>query len=292
MRALSSTTLAASLALLGGCSAAVGTPSELDADTATPVHAVVVVERAQQGDGARVAVVARFVSVRGGVVDDRALRMVGALSRVPAGGACAVLDDAEEGAVRGVELHDVGAVTLEAASTRSALVTRQVPDPIGRVTGVFYFSPADIHAVAPGAKVSLLVQGSPHGDIAPFVVAGAAPRDLGEVRVAGQDIARPVVVAASGGPIEITWEGSEGASPRPGDDATVFVDVSTARQTTRCAFADVGRASVPAAALSGDTGQITLHRIKRDRFAARGVEPGELRFDFSRTASFTRAFAR
>lgn len=271
-------------ALLMGCSATVGASSDVDADTTGPVTAVVVVERVQQGDASRVSAIARFVRVRGGAVDERALQTVGAATEIPAVGACLILGEGDETAIRGVELQDVGAVTLEASSSRIQLAARQVPDPVGRVTGVFYFAPTDVQAVVPSARVALHVQGA--GEVAPFSVATSTPQDLGEIRVGGQDMSRPVVLSVRSGSTELSWDAADDPS-----SSTFYVDVSdlgAKRLATRCAFPDTGRAVLPGRAVSGDAGQISIHRVRRERFAVRGVEPGELRFDFSRTTSYVR----
>src|SRR5437879_778319 len=77
---------------LAGCSANVAaTPEPADAE-ASALTAVVVVERTvgyAGADSARSEAVARFVRVRGGTVDEDALRMVGAAVDFPPLGACA-----------------------------------------------------------------------------------------------------------------------------------------------------------------------------------------------------------
>ncbi|MBL8611329.1 MAG: hypothetical protein JNL38_28555, partial [Myxococcales bacterium] len=280
MRTLSAIVVAS--AALAGCSANMGATNDVDADSVTPSTAVVVLERTSQGpDTTRVGAVARFVHTRSGQVDERALRTVGAQLDLPAPGACAALAGDDDVAARGVELADVGAISVEAGDRRALLTARQVPDPVGRVTGVFYVGSSETGAhVAPGGRVALKVAGSQ--DVGAFTVVGQAPADLGDLRIGGQDAARGVVSLAAGAPVELTWDASD--DPRD----VVYVDVGgrVGAVVTRCAFADSGRATLGATVLATDEGSLAVHRVRRERFAARGVEPGELRFDFARVAVY------
>src|SRR5439155_6387963 len=130
--------------------------------------------------------------------------------------------------------------------------------------------------------------GSPELDVMPFAVSATAPGEPSELRIAGQD-ARAVAGVAIGasGPVELTWEAGA-----PED--SLYVDVAggaaaPALPTVRCLFADSGRANIPAAAFSGiDEGALTVHRLHRESFRARGVDPGEVRFDFARVVAISR----
>ncbi len=288
MRTLSAIGIAS--AALMGCSASVGAATDVDAESTTPSTAVIVLERTTQatpaGETVRAGAVARFVHTRWGAVDDHALRTVGAHVELPALGSCAAIASGDDVAARGVDLADVGAVVVEGPAGRAALSPRQVPDPVGRVTGVFYVSPSDVaHVTAPGARVALRVSGS--AEVSPFTAQAQAPADLADVRLGAQDLARgavvlPLVATPS---VDLAWEPSD--DPRD----VVYVDVTGSagsRSTTRCAFADTGHASLTAALFVVDEGTIAVHRLHREKFAARGIEPGELRFDFARVATYTR----
>lgn len=288
MRTLSAIGIAS--AALMGCSASVGATPDVDAESTTPSTAVIVLERTIQGqatpsgESVRAGAVARFVHTRWGAVDDHALRTVGAHVDLPALGSCAAIAGSDDVAARGVDLADVGSVVVEGPAGRAALAQRQVPDPVGRVTGVFYVSPSDVaHVAAPGARVTLRVSGS--AEVSPFTTQAQAPADLADVRLAGQDFTRgAVAVPAAAQSLDLAWE--------PSDDArdVVYVDVTAARgrEGVRCAFADTGRASLAASAFLLDEGTIAVHRLHREKFAARGIEPGELRFDFARVATYAR----
>jgi hypothetical protein len=80
------------------------------------------------------------------------------------------------------------------------------------------------------------------------------------------------------GATDLAWE--------PGSDRDmVVVEITGAPSTMRCAFADVGRATIPASAF-GAQGVVTLHRIHREPFVTAGVDRGEIRFDFARSITY------
>lgn len=255
------------LSILVGC--AVDNPDGPDAEAQVSSSAagVVVVERTGAGD----AIVARFVRARQGAVDDAILRMAGGLD-VPAAGTCTTSLDLSPPAVRGVDLLDVGAVTIDAPQGQTTvLLPRALPDPAGVVSGYFY-SARTAEAFAPGARVSLRASGGqdmPEG----FAVTVAAPRDLGEVRLDA---------TATG--LDVSWD-AETSDARD----LVYADVLAPTTVARCAANDVGRLAIPAATVAGiDEGSIVVHRVHREPLRARGIEPGEVRFDLSRTVSFRR----
>ncbi len=253
----------AALLALAGCS--VGSADVDTEPTAQSTAAIVVVERtAGPGDLARSEVIARFVRTSRGGVDEQALRIAGARA-VPAVGVCASLDEMDA-APRPVELADVGSVTVESAGARVALVPRQVPDPVGMISGVIYSAP--ISADQALARTDVRVSG---GELDGVTATATAPREM--TGVTADTTARG---------LELGWDA--------GDDArdVVFVDVSArGRVGVRCAFADGGRGVVPAAwVTANDVGTLTLHRVRRAPFQARGLDAAELRFDFARTIPF------
>ena len=114
--------------VLAACAAAAPDPGPDDAGS-TAATAIVAVERTVgPGDTVRGdTVLARFVRVRQGAVDDAALRVVGIAADVPAPGACAAPTESASASLagRGVELLDVGQVTVASA----VLLPRTMPDP-------------------------------------------------------------------------------------------------------------------------------------------------------------------
>ena len=269
-----------------GCSLS-ATPDAPDA--ADPISsaatAVVVVERTTgPGDAVRAdAVIARFVRVRQGVVDEQALRLAGAAWDLPAVGTCSSSSPppAAGRASAAVDLLDVGVLTLGdrevAGSARSTvLLPRTMFDPTGGVSGVFY-SGRSAEAFTPAARLQLHTSGGP--DLPEgFVVNVASPREVTEVRVRFSSN------------LEVTWEASES------DDARdlVYVDVLAgtkpgARLVARCTTLDVGQLIVPSTSLGAiEEGQLSVHRLHRESFRTKGIEPGEVRFDVARVVTFHR----
>lgn len=277
----------ASLYLIGisgagviACAVPAPEPTEATSSAAT---AIIVVERtAGPGEAVRGdAVIARFVRVKHGTVDDPALRIAGVAEDVPPAGSCvSPADNALMIQGRAVELLDVGQVTLSSQPTEGALkstvlLPRSMPDPAGVVSGVFYSSrSADVFA--PSSRVSLRSGGGPDL-LESFNVTVTAPRDLTDVRVA--------TVPAG---LDVTWDASEGVDAHD----VVYVDVLSPapRVVVRCAGADSGHLLVPSQDLRGsaDDRQVVVHRLHKEAFKAKGIDPGEVRFDVAKIASFRR----
>ncbi len=280
-----------------GCSVA-ATPDAPDADvTSTAATAVVVVERTTgPGDAVRGdAVIARFVRVRQGTVDDQALRTAGAAWDLPAVGSCssapaahAASDPPVAPQPRAIDLLDVGALALDdrdaptsGSSPRSTeLLRRTMFDPTGGVSGVFY-SARSTDAFSPSSSLRLHTSGGP--DLPDgFVVDVASPREIGDVRVAFRG---PTVSA-----LDVFWDAAD-------EDARdlVYVDVlSTSgrggpRLVTRCTTLDVGHLVVTGPLVGTlDEGQLAVHRLHRESFRSKGIERGEIRFDVARVVNFHR----
>ncbi len=272
-----------------GCSIS-ATPDAPDAAEATSstATAVVVVERTSgPGDAVRAdAVIARFVRVRQGTVDDQALRIAGAAWDLPAIGKCSTALPTEAALQpRSVDLLDVGVLTLgeqaEQGQTPKStiLLPRTMADPTGVVLGVFY-SARSTEAFTPASRLQLHTSGGP--DLPEgFLVNVATPRDVTDVRVTSADRSAN---------LDVAWEASES------DDARdmVYVDVLSAsrggaRLVARCTTLDVGHLVIPASALGVlEDGQLSVHRLHRESFHTKSIEPGEIRFDLARVANFHR----
>jgi hypothetical protein len=267
-----------------GCASPVAGADGLDAEAAAPATAVVVVERTSgPADGTRAEAVARFVQMRSGAVDEQALRLVGAVIDFPPLGACATPGAGRSnGAARAVRLADVGTVTLESNGVRTNLVPRQVPDVADLVNGVVYTARGEA-ALGPRATYSLRATGT--ADLEPFEVLATSPAEPTDVRISPQD-----------GALDVIWDAGSA-------DDVVYIDIASStnapRDTnagagtglTRCLFADGGHATIPASAIAvhagADAGTVTLHRLHRDSFHVRGLDGGEVRFDFARILPFS-----
>jgi hypothetical protein len=244
---------------------------------------VVVVERtAGPGDAARAEAIARFIQMRAGGIDEQALRMVGAAVEFPALGACSAIGRSwTDSPARAVKLANVGAVSLEANGVKTSLLARQVPDVADLVSGVVYTARAETSLAS---RTRYVLRGGGTSEIDAFEIAAFAPAEPADVRVGGQDGRALVTLTPSIG-ADMSWE------PGGGDDL-VYVDVASSEAgtpTVRCLFGDSGRAIIPSGAFGAiEDGTITIHRLHREAFRARGLDSGEIRFDFGRSVAFTR----
>ena len=298
---MAATTLA--VGLLAGCSANVSASSDgAEADAASgagsAATALVSIDSLSTGASDRkVSAVARFVRARDGVVDEDALRMVHASLSLPDIGTCAV-PDLEPESARAVSLLDLGSVTLESEGVQTALAPRELPDVADLVDGVVYTSRAlESDSLPAGARYTVNAGGN---DVVPaFAVRATAPSELHGLRLGGFDAdgagsgseASELLVDPSAS-LDLSWDASA-----DGTRDEVYVDVtagsgdgSTDGAALRCAFADSGRAELPAAAwdaLAGaGAGVITLHRLHRELLHPSGLGAGEVRFDFARQVTF------
>jgi hypothetical protein len=284
-----------------GCSAPVYSTGEgpMEASIAESAStAVVLVERiAAGGESTRAEAVARFVRMRSGAVDSEALRMIGAAIDFPALGACALSSDAkgsETTAARALELVDVGTISVEVNGSGLSLQLqpRRLPEIVDLVSGVVYSSRAPDPEALPSDATYILRAGGRLGlnaggdEFAPFAVMARAPGELDELWIGGQDAKTAGgLVLPSDTPVDLAWNAG-----RPED--LVYIDVaqltSTGMRNARCLFADVGRAVLPSSAIADGEGSLTFHRFHREVFQARGVDTGEIRFDFARVVSLRR----
>ena len=269
----------ASAALGTACAVSSPDPGP-ETTSSTTATAVVAVERTV-GPGETVrgdTVVARFVRVRQGAVDEAALRVAGIADDVPPSGSCTEPTDATFSSTslqggRGVELLDVGQVTVAALANDLAsesfrkstvLMPRAMPDPAGVVSGVFY-SARSTDAFAAGSKVALRSTGG--ADLDGFAVNVTAPRDLVDVRV----------TQLSAG-FDVTWDAADS------DVVYVVVLAPTPRAVIRCTASETGHITVPYTGT--DDGQVAVHRLHRESFKAKGLSPGEVRFDLAKIVAF------
>lgn len=277
------------VAPITACTGAVSDPAVPgDAEPSTTTAIVLVERTVDPTGGPRAEASARFVRVSAPATTRDALRTIGATADLPAPGTCVSLATLAGGETAGtpaaaptVELVDVGPVSLEVSGRETRLVPRQLPDVTDVVTGVVYARAADPTLFPPASRYVIHVSGGP--DVDPFDVSAVAPADPADVHIAGED---PTGVGiAAGTPIDLSW------TPDATDDA-LFVDVQPA--AVRCTIDGgqrsgeaPGRASVPASVLD-EAGTLVVHRMHRETLVARGLEGGEVRFDFSRSVAYVR----
>jgi len=275
--------------VLAGCSFSAVADAQDASEAVTSQSALVTVERTQ--DGTKTEVVARVLrGAERGPVDEAALRLAGFPEELPALGTCAAASQAVSApATRGLELVDLGQVAVELSDgTRTPLVARHVPDPAGVLSGVMYNARISDPERAPSAEPArVIVRAAGNAqdpDALSFVALVSVPHDLTDVRLAGVE---PREWAAVPGPVELTWAAGDG-------EAIVAIDVRAAdgRTTSRCTFADAGRASL---SLPSDEGSLVLHRVQRERFRLDGRDAhkgqksdGEIRFDTARVVTLSR----
>jgi hypothetical protein len=259
----------------------------MDADTMT-TSAVVIVERTLDATGgARAQTSARFVRVAVRSSKQDALRTIGAALDLPSRGACASIaalaeSTSQRESVPIIELADVGPISLEASQRETRLIPRQIPDVTDVVSGVIYARAVDPALLPAGTEYVVHVGGG--SDVDPFDLPVGAPQDPSDVHVVGEDATGRLVVA-SGVPVEVAWTPD-------GTDDTLYVDIQPAG--FRCVLgdganppADHAATTIPAS-LFDDAGTIAVHRVRRESLAGRGLDSGEIRFDFSRSVHFAR----
>ncbi len=302
MRLLRFAPIVLSLAALTlGCTGNVAASGETADAEASAITAVVVVERTSgnalnQAENARGEAVARFVRMRSGAVDDDALRSVGAAVDFPALGTCTRLSSGGGPTVfHALDLMDVGAVSLETEAAKTSLVARRLPDVADLVSGVVYtvrVRDDDRVAFPVRGHYVLRAAGSPDLDVAPFAVESTVIGEPTDVRVGGlEPHAGEKLLVPATRLVDVTWtRPSTNASTTDGEsDDLVYIDVTSASAaTTRCLFADNGRAILSGSAFGDGDGTVTTHRLHREVFHARGIDAGELRFDFARAVAFRR----
>jgi hypothetical protein len=155
-----------------------------------------------------------------------------------------------------------------------------MPDPTGVVSGVFY-SARSTEAFTPAGRLQLHTSGGPDMPEG-FRVDVASPHDVADVHV------------SSAGPtsgLDVSWE-ADAVSNDARD--LVYIDVlgPSSRLVARCTTLDVGQFAVPGSALTAiepdAQGQLAVHRLHRESFRAKSIEPGEIRFDVARVINFHR----
>lgn len=277
------------LTTVGAFAFACSSPTETytaDADRGS-THALVTIERrepASEHEASQARGFASFVRTPPEVDPSLVTRIAGLALDLPEAGGCALGPAREPGAaltpLRRVELLDAGDVTLETPEGRVALAPRAFPAVTSLVAGVVY-STRDLLASLPaGEAYALSASGS--ALLAPFSVSTEAPSALADVTLGGAPLGNEATLDPNG--TELTW--APGASRD-----LVYVSVASGDGTfgATCAFRDhTGRGSLPSTAMPpSGSANLAVHRLRivpLDVAATNGVDAGELRFDFARTA--------
>ena len=273
-------------ALSAACSVApVDYSAEADAGSST--HALITVERSavlNSLEAPRAAAFAGFVRTPPEVDASAMLSLAGFGLDLPAVGQCAEPNYERDSHLRlnplgRVEFLDAGDVTLRTRSTSSPLATRALPAVTDLIAGVVYTTRDRAAEPLPAATTYTLSTSG--GLLRAFSVNANAPAQLGAVNVGGTPLAELTNVSV-GSALALTW--SAGSSRD-----LVYVEFTTqdGSATTRCTFRDeAGTGTVPAAAFAGSgRGELSLHRVHSEPFAAGSVDAGEVRFDFEQSAN-------
>lgn len=266
-----------------GCAGTVSGASDgVDAEAISTTSAVVAIERtADSTEGSRAEASARFIRVVAPSSTDDALRAIGASLDLPASGSCAAITSlagtpAAQAPV--VELLDVGGITLQADGVETRLAARQLPDVTDVVSGVVY-ARATEPSLLP-ASTSYVIRVAGGQGLEPVVLTAVAPGDPGDVHIAGEDV--PGTLVATGATVDLSWPAATDLA-----DDVVYVDVRP--NGVRCVLdgATAGHGSV-STLFFDDAGTLVLHRLRRQPLSARGIDSGEVRFDFARTIAYVR----
>ena len=266
-----------------GCAGTVSGSDAVDAEASAKTSALVAIERTTDStQGSRAEASARFLRITAASTDD-AMHAIGAALDLPAVGTCAALstraaapsNGTDPGPVPVVELLDVGSVSLEAAGIETRLSPRQLPDVTDVVNGVVYSRATDPLLLPAGARYVVRVAGAP--GVGPIEVSAVAPADPADVRIAGETREGSGTLTASGSSVDLSWTARL--------DDVVYVDVRPSG--VRCALGDTGTGSVSTLLLD-DEGTLIIHRLHRESLHTRGIDSGEVRFDFARTVGYVR----
>lgn len=266
-----------------GCAGTVSGASDgVDAEAITTTSAVVAVERtADSTEGSRAEASARFIRVVAPSSADDALRAIGASLDLPASGSCAAITSlavAPSTQAPVVELLDVGGITVQADGVETRLAARQLPDVTDVVSGVVYARATDPSLLPTSTRYVIHVAGGQ--GLEPFELTAAAPGDPGDVHVTGEDV--PGTLVATGATVELSWPAAADRT-----DDVVYVDIRP--NGVRCVLdgATASHGSV-STLFFDDAGTLVVHRLRRQPLSARGIDSGEVRFDFARTIAYRR----
>jgi hypothetical protein len=300
-------------AFTAGCTGTIsGAQPGVDAET-TVTHAVVVVERtADTTEGTRAAVSARFARVAAGASAGDTLRAIGANFELPSRGSCASIRAGDGAGTTGadavpfVELLDVGRISVDVAGSVTSLVPRQLPYVTDVVTGTVYAKAAE-QALLP-ASTLYGVHATGTADVPAFDVSAVAPGDPSDVVIVQETSPGSVVASGGAASIDFSWPRQAPLPALAAQADVLYVEiqpalsavavpgvpgVGTRRATIRCVLDGTSgedgllRGGIPTSLLD-DAGSLVVHRVRTEPLQLRGVDDGELRFDFARVVGYVR----
>ena len=266
------------LALVSGCSAAVGDDVGED-EPGQSLKGAVHVESVVSTDGQlRTHVSARFLRVSG--IDG----LTGVAPVTPQFG-CVEVEAQDVPSISGgsIELLDVGDIVVrvltgEARGNTMPLAARAFPDVGDLVSGVVYTS-RDNDTELPDRATYLI---ETHGSIQVdgFSVQVDAPDAPAGVHLAETALAADPVVLSAGTALPLRWR-----VPNPAAGDLVYIDMTSDDLAVRCIFDDDGFGVVPAAYTDfGGEVDVAVHRYRQTSVSLPGVEDAYVDFDFAVSA--------
>ncbi|MCP4674659.1 MAG: hypothetical protein GY854_03925 [Deltaproteobacteria bacterium] len=181
----------------------------------------------------------------------------------------------------GIELLDVGDLTISFDKTARPVPTRTFPDLLKVIVGVIYTADETQEVLfRPGETYSLRASGT--DEVAPFKVALDAPEDLGEIKVEGLTPGEQVPLIRRGEDIQLVWDGAEF-----GDEVVVslsWISMGSPWSMT-CRMRDDGQFVIPAIYTAGlpdpltcEDEELTMTRVRQVAFRSDGMSSGSFRF--------------
>lgn len=208
------------------------------------------------------------------------LRVVALGSDLPEAGQCTLPNAPRESAAplapsARMELLDAGDVALETSAGRVELAPRAFPAITSLFAGVVYSSRERISPLPPAEAYSVSASGGALG--APLALGAEAPSLFSDVTLDGVPLDQGASLNPGGS--ELRW-----APGNARDLVYVSITGSDGSHRVTCSFRDDGHAVLPKApAPEGSEAGLALHRLRvipMGSHAGKGIDAGELRFDF------------
>lgn len=271
------------VALMGvglfGCAVDVAPSVRNDETAPSSTTALVVIHQAVGNGAARSEISARFVKTMEGAIDERVLQLAGA-DPIPEMG-CAPIGapSPSAGPTRAITFLDRGDLVASSGPSSIVLSPREVPDPVGLISGVVYFGRTLDDSLPTSEAIRVT---SADGSVA---IHADVPVPLSDLRVGGEEAVDGLFTLsslASGAPsangsdlsIDVTWH--QGVP----DDIAIFDFTANEGDAYRCAFGDIGHGTIvlPTSAYTAITAR-RFHHIARDVDHARS----DVRIDSARS---------
>jgi hypothetical protein len=253
-----------------------------DADVGS-THALVSIERSQNGDTERARALAGFARMPATVDSSAVLSLVGWSLDLPPPGQCAGRTGLRDpntplSPIDHIEFLEAGEVTLQTAGMGTTLAPHAFPTVTDWISGVVYTT-RDRSAAALPAGTRYWVRASGGLGLSGLAVTTDAPATLDGLTVRGRPVSAvdEIVVTL---PLEVTWKPGTG-----GDWVVVGATDVDATSGTWCTYRDEeGSATIPPNTIPiRGRGKLSLRRVRSHPLGGSGLSHGELRFDFETT---------